>query len=95
MSLPLGHLFALGRTLITPAAIEELRESGDDPGSFLKRHVTGDCGDLDAEDKELWMRALAEDDRLLSVYHNKLGNKIYVITEWDRSVTTILLPRDY
>ncbi len=62
---------------------------------FLTRHQTGDWGDLDDEDKEANAYALREGERILSVYHTESGIKTYVITERDRSVTTLLLPEDY
>lgn len=61
----------------------------------LRRHAVGDWGDVDAEDYEANNRAIQNGDRLLSVYHAVDGTKFWIITEWDRSVTTVLLPEDY
>lgn len=61
----------------------------------LRRHAVGDWGDVDAEDYETNNRAIQNGDRLLSAYHAADGTKFWVITEWDRSVTTVLLPEDY
>jgi hypothetical protein len=61
----------------------------------LGRHVRGDWGDVDDEDWQANERALTEGTRLLSVYRSGGGVKFWVITEWDRSVTTVLLPSDY
>ena len=61
----------------------------------LRRHATGDWGDVDDEDRAANDRALRNGARLLSVYHTQDGTKFWIITEWDRSVTTVLLPEDY
>ena len=61
----------------------------------LGRHSNGDWGDLDEEDRLANEAALLQGERLFSVYHSETGVKFYVITEWDRSVTTVLLPEDY
>jgi hypothetical protein len=69
--------------------------SPEDIRSALRRHATGDWGELDAEDQLANENALLRGDRLFSVYHSATRVKFYVITEWDRSVTTVLLPEDY
>lgn len=61
----------------------------------LKRHERGDWGDLCAEDMETNERALQNGGRLFSRYHDGMSVKFYVITEADRSATTVLLPEDY
>lgn len=62
----------------------------------FKRHCNGDWGDLDKEDKMANDFALCNgDDRLFSKYNYKDGISIYIITEWDRSYTTILFPSEY
>ena len=61
----------------------------------LGRHIHCDWGDVCKEDWEANERALMEGTRLFSVYHTRQGVKFYVITEADRSATTILLPEDY
>ena len=61
----------------------------------LRRHAIGDWGDVDEEDREANNRAITHGDRLLSVYHTVDRVKFWIITEWDRSVTTVLLPGDY
>lgn len=62
----------------------------------LARHLTGDWGDLPEEDKALNNSALANgDDRIFSSYNFNGGSKIWIITEWDRSATTILFPDEY
>lgn len=86
--------FNLGRCCITPGAQAFLEERGVTPLTLLHRHVTGDWGDLCEEDKMANTNALALRQRLFSCYE-LAGGKVYVITEWDRSVTTILLPSEY
>jgi hypothetical protein len=83
----------LGRLVATPNAVETLQP--EDIQAALRRHVTGDWGDLDEHDKLANEEALLRGDRLFSAYHSETGVKFYVITEWDRSVTTVLLPEDY
>jgi hypothetical protein len=61
----------------------------------IQRHQAGDWGDVSAVDREANERALIEDTRLWSVYHAANGMKFWIITEADRSVTTVLLPEDY
>ena len=88
-------LFELGQTVATPGALDALREAEEDPFSYLVRHVTGDWGDLPEEDIQENQLSLEQGLRIFSAYHLNTGTKIYVITEYDRSVTTILLPEDY
>ena len=92
---PKRPLFDLGQTVATPGALASLQHSEEEPLTYLLRHVTGDWGDLPEEDIEENERSLEHGNRLFSAYHLNTGVKIYVITEWDRSVTTILLPEDY
>jgi hypothetical protein len=90
-----GPVVPLGACVITPGALEECNARGIDPCQFLARHECGDWGDLDAEDTETNDDALRHGGRLLSAYKVDNGLKLWVITEWDRSVTTILLPEEY
>lgn len=87
--------FDLGQIVITPGALDAFDETGQDWAVFAVRHVTGDWGDLDEEDKRANEDALTLGNRLLSVYHLSDGTKIYIITECDRSYSTILLPSEY
>ena len=88
--------FSLGRVVATPGAISTMEQFGIDPGSLLARHVTGDWGDLDDEDRTANDEALLYEGRLLSVYGAPdSDSRIWLITEWDRSVTTLLRPEDY
>ena len=88
-------LFSLGQVVGTPAALDALIEAKQEPVALLMRHVTGDWGDLEDEDKEENELSVQEGFRILSAYKLETGVKVWVITEWDRSVTTILLPEEY
>jgi hypothetical protein len=87
--------FALGQTVATPGVLEQLQVAGQDPLALLQRHVTGDWGDLDDEDKRENDFSVDRNLRILSAYKLETGVKVWVITESDRSVTTILLPSEY
>jgi hypothetical protein len=88
-------LFLLGQTVITPGALEALAKAEQHPGDFLGRHLAGDWGELCEEDKQANQDALEQGLRLLSAYRTTEGDKIWIITEADRSVTTLLLPEEY
>ncbi len=81
--------------MITPGAKAAIDATGEGVTPFLFKHLTGDWGDLCEEDKQANEAALKYHLRLLSAYHLSDGTKIWLITEWDRSVTTILLPEEY
>jgi hypothetical protein len=85
--------FDLGQLVATPAALETL--TFDDIMAALARHHRGDWGDVGREDHAENERSLQEGFRLFSVYHGTNGTKFYIITEHDRSITTVLLPSDY
>ena len=91
----LGARFTLGQTFITPGAQEALEISGETPIQFLRRHVSADWGELSEEDVQENELSLREGFRLLSAYRTAKGQKIWIITEADRSATTILLPSEY
>ncbi len=87
---------SLGRVLATPGALRALSEAGEDPLRLLVRHAAGDWGNLDAQDRRENERSLKNGWRVLSSYpFGEGGAKVWVITEADRSVTTILLPEEY
>ena len=88
-------LFRLGQIVGTPGALDALKEAEHEPVELLVRHVTGDWGDLDDEDKKENDLSVMEGFRILSAYELETGVKVWVITEWDRSVPTILLPEEY
>jgi hypothetical protein len=84
----------LGRVVATPGALEVLVEAGEDPLCYLARHASGDWGELDEGDRRENEQSLKHGWRILSSY--PVGEKIiWIITEADRSVTTILLPEEY
>ena len=84
----------LGRVVATPGALKLLSEIGEDPFDYLARHATGDWGDLCAFDRGQNEIALREGYRVLSSYDVPAG-RVWIITEADRSTTTILLPEEY
>jgi hypothetical protein len=88
-------LFPLGQIVATPGALAALEKAGQGPQEFLARHASGEWGDLCEEDRKENQFSLKHGFRLLSAYHTNAGEKIYVITESDRSVTTVLLPENY
>lgn len=85
--------FPLGQTVATRGVVATLPH--DDIVHALYRHSRGDWGDLCEEDRALNEESLQTGGRLFSVYHSVSRVKFYVITEWDRSVTTVLLPHEY
>lgn len=87
--------FALGQVVATPGALAALEEAGQIPQEFLHRHLRGDWGELDPHDMQANERALEEGDRLFSAYTTTAGVRLWLITEYDRSVTTLLLPSEY
>ena len=91
----IGARFALGETFITPGAQETLEISGETPIQFLRRHMCGDWGEISEDDARENELSLTEGFRLLSAYRTIKGQKIWIITEADRSATTILLPSEY
>lgn len=86
-------LVPLGMIVATPNALANVNSV--EIQSALQRHVIGDWGELDADDKKANDEALQTGERLLSAYKSATGTKFWIITESDRSVTTILLPEDY
>jgi len=89
-----GHRkFSLGTVVATANAHRSLPP--EEVLLALRCHARCDWGDVDKEDWAANERALAERTRLLSVYHTEAGTKFWVITEADRSSTTVLLPEDY
>jgi hypothetical protein len=84
----------LGKVVATPGALKLLLEAGVDPLAYLARHATGDWGELCAFDRRQNEIALSTEERVFSSYDTPRG-KVWVITEADRSVTTILLPEEY
>jgi len=85
--------FQLGRIVITRAAIAEI--SPEDIFVAVRRHAHADWGNVDADDRKANDDALCSGDRVLSTYLSARQIEFWILTEWDRSVTTILLPSDY
>ena len=84
----MGALFPLGRLVATPAALTVLAAAGENPVGLLARHQRGDWGEVGPEDRRANERDLREGERLLSAY-DVGGYRVWVITEADRSATTI------
>lgn len=89
----LGKKFPLGQTVVTANALEHLTQ--DDVLGALKRHAVGDWGEVGAEDRQENELSLRAGYRLLSVYRSAAGETFWIITEADRSATTVLMPEDY
>ena len=93
--------FKLGQVVATPGALEALQRAGQVPWDFLSRHVAGDWGIVDDEDKAANDAALKDGTRILSAYVLKDGQtKLWIITEATddsglRAATTLLLPSEY
>jgi hypothetical protein len=85
--------FQLGQIVATPNALNHLTQ--DDIRSGIIRHQSGDWGDLDEDDRKENDLSLERGTRLLSVYHASNGVTFWIITEADKSSTTVLLPEDY
>lgn len=83
-------LFSLGLVVFTPNFLSLEINSGP----LLQRHARGDWGDMEQEDKDENQRCLELGERLFSAYNTPKG-RVWIITERDRSVTTVLLPEDY
>jgi hypothetical protein len=90
-------LFPLGQIVATSGALAALGKAGQTPLEFLERHMHGDWGELDEEDRKENQLSLKRGFRLLSSYRTSSVDrtKVWVITEADRSVTTLLLPEEY
>ena len=87
------HEFELGRLFITPTA--QVAVDQTDVFEAIQRHALGDWGDLCEEDRQENEFSLKQGFRLLSAYSGRNGTKFWIITEADRSSTTVLLPEDY
>ncbi len=85
--------FSTGQLVITPGALESV--PCEDVAKALSRHVSGDWGDVGPEDRAENDRSVKEGHRLLSAYATESGTRFWVITEGDRSVTTVLLPDEF
>jgi hypothetical protein len=88
--------FPLGQCVATPGALDALARAGVMADVLLHRHESGDWGEVDAEDQRQNDSAVVSGARVHSAYRlPDTMEKIWIITEWDRSITTILLPDEY
>jgi hypothetical protein len=87
--------FGLGMVVATPGALEVLEEFEISPSALVERHAAGDWGDVPPEDARENEYALEHGFRVMSSYPLSGGVRVWVITERDRSLTTILLPAEY
>jgi hypothetical protein len=87
--------FELGLAMITPGALELLGSLEVSPTELLERHASGDWGEIPSEDARENELALERGFRVMSSYPLSGGVRVWVITERDRSLTTILLPAEY
>ena len=88
-------LFKLGKLVATPGAIECLTKAKTSAWELVSRHVTGDFGEVDAEDRQANLDAIKDGDRILSAYTLTTGERLWVITEADRSSSCVLCPSEY
>ncbi len=88
-------LFPVGQIVATPGALAALETAGHDAREFLRRHVCGDWGDLSEDDRKENDVSVTQSLRILSAYQLTASERLWVITEADRSVTTLLLPSEY
>jgi hypothetical protein len=86
-------VFRLGHLVATPNALQSIPD--EDIRKAIQRHQAGDWGNLDSEDRNSNDHALMRGGRLFSAYNAGDGTKFWIITEADRSATTVLLPEDY
>jgi hypothetical protein len=87
--------FALGRVVATPGALRALEKAEQALDVFLDRHVNGDWGEVPDADKQENEFSVEQGFRILSAYTTSAGDRIWILTEADRSATTILLPQEY
>ena len=87
--------FSLGQVVATPGALEALEEAAVVPAALLGRHLVGDWGEVPPEDAAENELSVKQGFRILSAYTLPTGVKVWIITEADRSATTLLLPSEY
>jgi hypothetical protein len=87
--------FRAGQVVMTQGVNDLVQRGELNPGPYLQRHLDADWGDLCDDDRRANDAALKSGDRLFSSYQVRPGLKLWIITEWDRSVTTLLLPDEY
>lgn len=89
----MAALFSPGHVVATPSALAAM--TPEEPLILLSRHVSGDWGEVDAHDRRANDRALKDGTRALSAYTLPNGRKVWILTEADRSATTVLIPEEY
>lgn len=87
--------FQVGRVVATPGALGVMEAAGLNPAELLHRHQTGDFGTVDKDDWQANEQAIIHGERILSAYVLITGEKVWIITEADRSSTCLLLPDEY
>jgi hypothetical protein len=87
--------FPLGQIVATPGALESLERAGQTAAFFLDKHAQGDWGEVCDEDKKLNDEALVNGERLLSAYRTLKNERLWIITEADRSSSCLLKPEEY
>jgi len=87
--------FQLGQIVATPGALDAFKAAGEEPVTYLARHVVGDWGEVCEEDAQENEFSVENGFRILSAYTLSTGVKIWLLTEADRSSTCILLPSEY
>jgi hypothetical protein len=88
-------LFHLGELVATPSALAALEDAGQTPLEFVRRHQCGDFGEVCAADKRENDLSIKRGYRILSEYRTNADVRLWLITEADRSATTLLLPSEY
>jgi len=87
--------FAPGRIMATQHFLDKCGELGQDPYEILRRHFACDWSEMTQEDRDLNEAAIVFEDRIFSGYNLRDGTRVFVITEWDRSYTTLMLADEY
>lgn len=87
--------FDLGQLVATPGALEALEQAGQSPREFIQRHARLERGELCEEDYKENLFSVENGFRIFSAFKTAKDVKIWVITEADRSATTLLLPEEY
>lgn len=93
--LPPTPKFSPGQIVATPGALAALASHGCTAAALLARHLAGDWGCIPPEDARANEQALASGNRILSAYVIGLKIRVWIVTEGDRSVTTLLMPSEY
>ena len=94
-SIPAMIWFPLGQVVATPGALDLLDRTATNSLDLLIRHQHGDWGSVSLEDAEANLQAIATECRILSSYYLNAAERLWIITDADRSVTTLLLPDEY